>query len=212
MNKLSDIVKNFPTKNSFKDFSSPDPTNNDFTLYTLPDYLRPYVNDLLLRINTSTSNLPLQLFPYIQFDSALNRFVPIELSLNLPSLQKLDHLLNKDKTPNFLTSLTDRVKKKRNQSNDAWAHFIFHFSFYFETCTYLCVNYPPFLVKVIFTQIRLKMYSNIYVYFKLGSWSTFIAVKSKWFYIFYYVTDIYCIIIIKQKHFFLCKEHQPSNC
>ena len=90
--------------------------NNDFKLYKLPDYLRPYVADLLLRINTSTSKLPLQLFPYIQFDSSLNRFVPIELSLDL---QKLDHLVNKDKTPNFLTILTDKVKKKRNKSNDA---------------------------------------------------------------------------------------------
>ena len=97
--------------------------NNDFKLYKLPDYLRPYVADLLLRINTSTSNLPLQLFPYIQFDSSLNRFVALELSLDLTSLQKLDHLVNKDKTPNFLTILTDKVtdkvKKKRNKSNDA---------------------------------------------------------------------------------------------
>ena len=131
LNNISDIVKNFPTKNSFKDFSSPDPTNNDFTVYTLPEYLRPYLNDLLLRINTSTSNLPIQLFPYIQFDSSLNRFVPIELSLDLTSLQKLDHLLNKDKTPNFLATLTDKVtdkvKKKRNKSNDAWFQFIFYF-------------------------------------------------------------------------------------
>ena len=88
-------------------------------VYRLPDYLRPYVNDLLLRINTSTSNLPLKLYPYIQFDSTLNRFVPVELSLDLTSLQKLDHLLNNDKTPNFLTKLTDKVKKKRDKSNDA---------------------------------------------------------------------------------------------
>ena len=123
LNKLSDILKKVPTTNSFKDFSSADPTNNDFPVYTLPAYLRPYLNDLLLRINTSTSNLPLQLFPYIKFDSALNRFVTIESSLDLLTLQKLDHLLNKDKTPNFLTAftdkVTDKVKKKRNQSNDA---------------------------------------------------------------------------------------------
>ena len=157
LNRLSDIVKEFPTKNSFKDFSSPNPTNNDFKLYTLPDYLRPYVNDLLLRINTSTSNLPLQLFPYIQFDSALNRFVPIELSLNLPSLQKLDHLLNKDKTPNFLTSLTDRVKKKRNQSNDAWAHFIFHFFFFTLRLVHIYVLITPLSwLRLFFLQLDSK--------------------------------------------------------
>ena len=119
LNKLSEIVKEFPTKNPSKDFSYQDPTNNDFKLYKLPDYLRPYVADLLLRINTSTSNLPLQLFPYIQFDSSLNRFVALELSLDLTSLQKLDHLVNKDKAPNFLTKLTDKVNKKRNKSNEA---------------------------------------------------------------------------------------------
>ena len=119
LNKLSEIVKEFPSKNPFKDFTYPDPKNNDFKMYKLPDYLRHYVADLLLRINTSTSNLPSHLFPYIQFDSSLNRFVALELSLDLTSLQKLDHLVNKDKAPNFLTKLTDKVNKKRNKSNEA---------------------------------------------------------------------------------------------
>ena len=94
LNKLSEIVKEFPSKNQFKDFTYPDPKNNDFKMYTLPDYLRHYVADLLLRINTSTSNLPSHLFPYIQFDSSLKRFVALELNLDLTSLQKLDHLIN----------------------------------------------------------------------------------------------------------------------
>ena len=119
LNKLSEIVIEFPSKNQFKDFSYPDPTNNDFKLYKLPDYLRPYVADLLLRINTSTSNFPSHLFPYIQFESKLNRFVALELNLDLTSLQKLDHLVNKDKAPSFLTKLTDKVNKKRNKSNEA---------------------------------------------------------------------------------------------
>ena len=79
-------------------------------------------------MNTSPSDLPLKLYPYIQFDSKLNRFVPVESRLDLISLQKLDHLVNNDKTPNFLTKLTDKVKKKRNKSNDAWLHLFFNFS------------------------------------------------------------------------------------
>ena len=92
-------------------------------VFKLPDYLRHYLNDLLLRMNTSPSDLPLKLYPYIQFDPKLNRFVTVESSLDLISLQKLDHLVNNDKTSNFLTKLTDKVadkvKKKRNKSNDA---------------------------------------------------------------------------------------------
>jgi len=118
-------VQDFPSKTPFKDYAYPDPLNSDFKKYKLPDYLRPYLVDPLLRINTSASNFPPNLFPYIQFDTQLNRVVALELSLNLPSLQKLDHLLNKDKAPAFLTKLTEKVIKKRNKSNEASFHFFF---------------------------------------------------------------------------------------
>ena len=119
LNKLSGILQDFPKRNPFKDYAYPDPLNGDFKKYKLPDYLRPYSADLLLRINTSPSDFPPNLFPYIQFDTQLNRFVALELSLDLLSLQKLDHLLNKDKAPNFLTKLSEKVNKKRNKSNEA---------------------------------------------------------------------------------------------
>ena len=87
-------------------------------MYALPDYLRLYVTHLLLRMNTSQSNLNPHLSPYIQIDPTLNRFVALESNLDLTTLQKLDFLLNKDKAPNFLTKLSDKVTKKRNKSND----------------------------------------------------------------------------------------------
>ena len=119
MNKLADIIQDFPIRNSFKDYAFPDPVNGDFKKYKLPEYLRPYLSDLLLRMNTSKSMLPPNLYPYIQFDTKLNRYVTLDLSLDLPSLQKLNHLLNKDKAPNFLTKLSEKVIKKRNKSNEA---------------------------------------------------------------------------------------------
>ena len=112
LNKLADIVQDFPAKNSFRDYAFPDPLNNDFKKYNLPDYLRPYVSELLLRLNTSRSLLPPNLFPYIHFDKKLNRYVTLDSSLDLPSLQKLNHLLNVDKTPNFLTKIKEVVTKR----------------------------------------------------------------------------------------------------
>ena len=123
LNRLSALLHQTPTKNQFKDFSSQDPINSDFLVYKLPDYLGLYTTELLLRMNMSKSDLPIKLYPYIQFDSTLNRFLSVDTSLNLPSLQKLDHLFNTDKPPNFLTKLTDKVaekvNKKRNKSNEA---------------------------------------------------------------------------------------------
>ena len=118
LNKLAEIVKDFPNKNQFRDYAYPDPTNKDFKCYTLPDYLKIYVTHLLLRMNTSQSNLNPLLSPYIQIEPTLNRFVAFEPNLDLTTLQKLDFLLNKDKEPNFLTKLADKVTKKRNKSND----------------------------------------------------------------------------------------------
>jgi hypothetical protein len=115
LNKLADLVQDFPVKNSFRDYAFPDPLNNDFKKYNLPDYLRPYVTELLLRLNTSRSLLPPNLYPYIHFDIKLNRYVTLDSSLDLPSLQKLNHLLNVDKTPNFLTKIKE-VVTKRNKS------------------------------------------------------------------------------------------------
>ena len=115
LNKLADIVQDFPARNSFKDYAFPDPVNNDFKKYNLPEYLRPYLSELLLRMNSSRSMLPPNLYPYIQFDTKLNRYVTSDSSLDLPSLQKLNHLLNVDKAPNFLTKLKE-VAKKRNKS------------------------------------------------------------------------------------------------
>ena len=101
-----------------RDYASPDPSNKDFKCYTLPDYLKIYVTHLLLRMNTSNSNLNPLLSPYIQLEPTLNRLVAFEPNLDLITLLKLDFLLNKDKEPTFLTKLADKVTKKRNKSND----------------------------------------------------------------------------------------------
>ena len=122
LNRLSALIHHTPTKNQFKDFVSPDPMNSDFSVYRLPDYLAIYAKDLLLRINMSQSDLPIKLYPYIEFDSKLNRFAPDITKLTLPTIQKLDHLFNNDKPPNLLTKLTDKVaekvNKRRNKSNE----------------------------------------------------------------------------------------------
>ena len=89
--------------------------NSDFSVYRLPDYLAIYAKDLLLRINMSQSDLPIKLYPYIEFDSKLNRFAPDITKLTLPTIQKLDHLFNHDKPPNLLTKLTDKVAEKVNK-------------------------------------------------------------------------------------------------
>ena len=120
LNRLSALIQHTPTKNQFKDFVSPDPLNSDFSVYRLPDYLALYAKDLLLRINMSPSDLPTKLYPYIEFDSKVNRFAPDIKKLTLPTLQKLDHLFNNDKPPTLLTKMADKVaekvNKKRNKS------------------------------------------------------------------------------------------------
>ena len=122
LNRLSALLHQTPTKNQFKDFATPDPMNSDFSEYRLPDYLALYTKDLLLRINMSQSDLPIKLYPYIEFDPTLNRFAPDITKLTLPTIQKLDHLFNNDKPPNLLTKLTDKVaekvNKRHNKSNE----------------------------------------------------------------------------------------------
>ena len=118
LNRLSALIQHAPTKNKFKDYVSPDPLNSDFSVYRLPDYLALYTKDLLLRINMSPSDLPPKLYPYIEFDSKVNRFAPDIKKLTLPTLQKLDHLFNNDKPPTLLTKMADKVAEKVNQKRN----------------------------------------------------------------------------------------------
>ena len=66
----------------------------------------------------SPSDLPPKLYPYIEFDSKVNRFAPDIKKLTLPTLQKLDHLFNNDKPPTLLTKMADKVAEKVNQKRN----------------------------------------------------------------------------------------------
>ena len=117
LDKLSDILVNFPQTNPFTDFTFLDPLNPDHVSYSLPPYMKIYLQNLLLRLNDSPSSLAVKLQPFIMFDTTSNEYIAIDQNLNLITLQKLDFLMNKDKEPNFLAKAFNSLKKKRTQSN-----------------------------------------------------------------------------------------------
>ena len=119
LDKLCDILINFPQTNAFSAFTFLDPFNHDHLSYHLPPYMKIYLQNLLLRLNDHLppSSLAVKLQPFVMFDSTTNEYIAIDNNLNLIILQKLDFLMNKDKEPNFLAKAFNSLKKRRAQSN-----------------------------------------------------------------------------------------------
>ena len=119
LDKICDILINFPQTNAFSAFTFLDPFNHDHLSYHLPPYMKIYLQNLLLRLNDHLppSSLAVKLQPFVMFDSTTNEYIAIDNNLNLIILQKLDFLMNKDKEPNFLAKAFNSLKKRRAQSN-----------------------------------------------------------------------------------------------
>jgi hypothetical protein len=121
LDNLNTLLQNFTfddTNNSFLKNQTPNPKDPSNPIYSLPDYLNPFVLTLVAKMNDHKppDNLAKTLAPFINFNATLNQYV-LSGFLDLRILQMLDKLYNAGRqTPfNLVNKVIDALNRSKSQ-------------------------------------------------------------------------------------------------